>query len=75
MFNFVFLGIVGQKPGFGIVGAGMSDPVHGSVERLELYLARVKLAVDSGNRAKALSDLAELGEIARRLWVLLSKPR
>jgi hypothetical protein len=51
----------------------MSTDLQTALARLDLYLERVKLALESGNRAKALSDLAELQEISRRLWEKLAK--
>jgi hypothetical protein len=44
-----------------------------SLDRLALYLARVRIALNAGNRTQALADLAELAEIARRLWDRLAK--
>jgi hypothetical protein len=43
-----------------------------AIARLELYLGRVRRDLESGNRSQALSDCAELSEIARRLWVYLA---
>ena len=44
-----------------------------AIGRLERYLFRVKKAIRNGELSIALSDSAELGEIARRLWVHLEK--
>jgi hypothetical protein len=43
-----------------------------SVDRLALYLARVRDNLLRGDRIQALADLAELAEISRRLWIQLS---
>jgi hypothetical protein len=44
------------------------------LDRLFLYANRIKLALDSDNqlvRKSALSDIAEAGEISRRLYSML----
>jgi hypothetical protein len=46
----------------------MPDGTDKAIERLTLYLARVKIARAAGDRTQLLADLAELAEIARRLW-------
>jgi hypothetical protein len=43
-----------------------------SLERVDLYLDRVRRALETGDRSQALSDCAELTEIARRLWAYLA---
>lgn len=37
--------------------------------RLDLYLLRVKRAIQENRLGDALADCAELAEIARRLWI------
>jgi hypothetical protein len=44
-----------------------------SVDRLALYLARVQDNLRRGDRSEALANLAELAEIARRLWKELAE--
>jgi hypothetical protein len=44
-----------------------------SIDRLELYLSRVKADLGRADRAQALADLAELAEISRRLWQRISQ--
>ena len=44
-----------------------------AVGRLERYLFRVKRSIREGKLVVALSDTAELSEIARRLWNDLQK--
>jgi hypothetical protein len=46
-----------------------------TMKRLELYLERVKHDLQAGDRAGALADLAEVGEISRRLWDRLARAR
>jgi len=43
-----------------------------ALERIDLYLDRVRRDLDAGDRSQALSDCAELTEIARRLWAYLA---
>jgi hypothetical protein len=43
-----------------------------AVARLELYLGRVRRDLENGDRAQALSDVAELSEVARRFWSYLA---
>ena len=50
----------------------MNRSVTASLERIDLYLRRVRRDLESGDRAQALADCAELSEIARRLWVYLA---
>ena len=45
-----------------------------AVQRLHVYLARIERDLDAGDRPQALANLAELGEIARRLWHSLQPP-
>jgi len=49
------------------------DDVARALERLALYLDRLKRDVEHGDHIQALSDCAELNEISRRLWGRLSK--
>jgi hypothetical protein len=44
-----------------------------SLERLTLYLERVRRDLEAGDRASALANLAEVGEISRRLWERLAR--
>jgi hypothetical protein len=41
--------------------------------RLQTYTARAQLSVEAGNISHALADVAEIHEIARRLWTALAK--
>jgi len=50
----------------------MTRSVRTSLERIDLYLERVRHDLEEGDRAQALADVAELTEIARRLWVYLA---
>jgi hypothetical protein len=43
-----------------------------ALQRLELYLTRVRRDLETGDRSQALSDCAELSEITRRLWSYLA---
>jgi len=49
----------------------MTRSVRTSLERIDLYLERVRHDLEEDDRAQALADVAELTEIARRLWVYL----
>jgi hypothetical protein len=49
----------------------MDKDISTALGRLDRYLFRVKRAVRNGELALALSDTAELAELARRLWVKL----
>jgi hypothetical protein len=51
----------------------MNQAIEKGRKRLVVYFLRVSRALDSGKREQALSDLAELAFIARRLWEDLSK--
>jgi hypothetical protein len=51
----------------------MDRDIATSLGRLDRYLFRVKRALRNGDLVVALSDTAELAEIARRLWVRLEK--
>jgi hypothetical protein len=53
----------------------MSPEIQTSIDRLTLYLSRVKRDLETGNRAQMLADLAELGEISRRLWNRIAKSK
>jgi hypothetical protein len=50
----------------------MTHSIATSLQRLDLYLDRVWRDLESGDRSQALSDCAELSEIARRLWCYLA---
>jgi hypothetical protein len=49
----------------------MDKEISSALGRLDRYLFRVKRAIRNGELALALSDTAELAELARRLWVKL----
>ena len=49
----------------------MTRSVRTSLERIDLYLERVRHDLEEGDRAQALAEVAELTEIARRLWCYL----
>ena len=46
--------------------------VQTALDRIDLYLSRVKRDLDADERAEALSNVAELAEITRRLWIYLA---
>ena len=46
----------------------VNSQVQTSLSRLRKYLERVERDLASGDHGEALSSLAELGQIARRLW-------
>ena len=50
----------------------MDKDISTTLGRLERYLFRVKRATREGDLVAALSDTAELAEIARRLWIKLA---
>ena len=50
----------------------MDRSIQRSLARIDLYLARVRRDLETGDRSQALSDCAELSEIARRLWAYLA---
>jgi hypothetical protein len=50
----------------------MNRSVKTSLERLDLYLERIRYSLKEGDREQALSDAAELTEVARRLWTFLA---
>jgi hypothetical protein len=50
----------------------MNASVRRSLERLDAYLSRIRRDLEEGDRSQALSDCAELSEVARRLWVYLA---
>jgi hypothetical protein len=49
----------------------MTKDIATALGRLDRYLCRVKRAIRAGELFVALSDSAELSEIARRLYVRL----
>jgi hypothetical protein len=51
----------------------MNKEVSKAIGRLDLYLFRTKRAIRTRDYTQALADVAELSEIARRLWVRISK--
>jgi hypothetical protein len=51
----------------------MSRSVTTSLERIDLYLGRLRCDLEAGDRTQALSDCAELHEISRRLWAYLAE--
>jgi hypothetical protein len=51
----------------------MTRQIEISVQRLTLYLERVKRDLAAGDRASALANLAEVHEISRRLWDRLAQ--
>ena len=46
----------------------MTSQIQTSLARLRTYLERVERDLDAGDHYQALADVAELAEIARRLW-------
>ena len=50
----------------------MTRSVRTSLERIDLYLERVRHDLAEGDRGQAMADCAELTEIARRLWCFLA---
>ena len=48
--------------------AKADSKVQVSLGRLRLYLQRLERDLAAGDRKQALSDCAEISEIARRLW-------
>jgi hypothetical protein len=46
----------------------MDPRITVSLNRLKLYLERVERDLGNGDRNQALANVAELAEIARRLW-------
>ena len=50
----------------------MPADITRTINRIERYLERVRSDLERGDRAQALSDLAELSEISRRLWQRLA---
>jgi hypothetical protein len=50
----------------------LNRSVTTSLDRIDLYLSRIRRALADGDRSQALSDCAELTEIARRLWAYLA---
>jgi hypothetical protein len=51
----------------------MNAQIQSSFVRLQTYVARAQLATQTGNPIQALADVAEISEIARRLWNELQK--
>ena len=51
----------------------MNPSIETALLRIDAYLVRVRLDLEQGDRAQALSDCAELSEIARRLWAYLAE--
>ena len=51
----------------------VNSQVQTSLRRSRKYLERVEGDLASGDHGEALSSLAELSEIARRLWNNLAK--
>jgi hypothetical protein len=49
----------------------MDKDISTALGRLDRYLFRVKRAIKNRELSVALSDVAELSEIARRLWIRL----
>jgi hypothetical protein len=47
---------------------GVNSQIQTSLQRLRLYLERVERDLAAGDRNRALANVAELAEIARRLW-------
>jgi hypothetical protein len=43
------------------------------LDRLTVYLERVKADLDADNLPATMADLAELGEQARRMWNFLAE--
>jgi hypothetical protein len=50
----------------------MTRSVRTSLERIDEYRRRVERDLESGDRSQAMSDCAELSEVARRLWAYLA---
>jgi len=46
----------------------VNSQVQTSLHRLRVYLERIERDLASDDRSSALANLAELGEISRRLW-------
>ena len=46
----------------------MNARIQVSIQRLHTYVKRIERDLASGDRSSALANLAELNEIARRLW-------
>jgi hypothetical protein len=51
----------------------VANNITRSLERIALYLKRVRDNLERGDRSQALADLAELSEISRRLWNRLQR--
>jgi hypothetical protein len=64
----------GSKPvkKLGAKGLPLNRSVAAPLERIALYLDRVRRDLEAGDRSQALSDAAKLPEIVRRLWVYLA---
>jgi hypothetical protein len=53
----------------------MTAQIQTSFVRLQTYTARAQLAAEHGNLAQAIADVAEIHEIAKRLWADLAKEK
>ena len=62
-----------HKGGFSPPSITLNRSVITFLERIDLYLGRVRRDLETGDRSQALADCAELSEIARRLWVYLAE--
>jgi hypothetical protein len=51
----------------------MDPQITVSVQRLKLYLERVERDIGNGDRYRAMANVSELAEVARRLWDNLAK--
>ena len=51
--------------------SAVNTQIQTSLRLLRLYMQRVERDLASGDRNQALANLAELNEIARRLWTNL----
>jgi hypothetical protein len=51
----------------------MSRSFETTLQRAELYLARVKRDLEQGDRSQAICDCAEACELLRRLWSYLAE--
>jgi len=52
---------------------GMNARIQTSLDRLHTYLRRLERDLEAGDRNEALANVAELGEISRRLWNVLAE--
>jgi hypothetical protein len=51
----------------------MDPRITVSLNRLKLYLERVERDIGNGDRYRAMANVSELAEVARRLWDNLAK--